>query len=35
MEEDGMIYIARYINDPDAKEINLNRQPEDGWEIVE
>jgi hypothetical protein len=35
MEEDGMVYIARYVNDPDAKEINLNRQPEDRWELLD
>jgi hypothetical protein len=35
MEEDGNTYLAQRINDPNAKDICLNRYPEDGWEILE
>ena len=34
MEEDGMIYVAYFINDPDAQTIDLNYEQEDGWEIL-
>ena len=34
MEEDGMIYVAYFINDPDAQTIDLNCEPEDDWEVL-
>jgi len=34
MEENGNTYVALRINDPNAKLINLNYQPEFEWELL-
>ena len=34
MEESGNTYLAKRINDPNAKSVCLNRYPEDDWEIL-